>query len=163
MQPRKSLEYGEHDINDNDTKDNIDYYIENEEDVEDDEFSNTIKVFDQNPTASQETIINDYMEYGKYFLGCMFLSLGFCPCYYNKEKNPNKRNTQPKKPLGNNESYPMIDNNTKENLDYYMENEEGEKDAEFIVQRKQAMINGNFENIHEYGKTYLNKISMLAI
>ena len=79
MQPRKSLEYGEYDINDNDTKDNIDYYIENEEDVEDDEFSNTIKVFDQNPTASQETIIDDYMEYGKYFLGCMFLSLGFCP------------------------------------------------------------------------------------
>ena len=79
MQPRKSLEYGEYDINDNDTKDNLDNYIENEEDVQDDEFSNTIKVFDQNPTASQETIIDDYMEYGKYFLGCMFLSLGFCP------------------------------------------------------------------------------------
>ena len=61
----------------------------------------------------------------------------------------------------------MNDNNTKENLeyytDYYVENEEGARDAEFIVQRKQAMINGNFENIHEYGKTYLNKISMLAI
>ena len=61
----------------------------------------------------------------------------------------------------------MNDNNTKENLeyytDYYVENEEGARDAEFIVQRKPAMINGNFEKFHEYGKTYLNKISMLAI
>ena len=57
----------------------------------------------------------------------------------------------------------MNDNNPKEYLDYYTENEEGDEDAEFIVQRKQAMINGNFEKFHEYGKTYLNKISMLAI
>ena len=45
----------------------------------------------------------------------------------------------------------------------YMENEENDKDAEFSVQRKQATINGNFESFHEYGKTYLNKISKLAI
>ena len=37
-----------------------------------------------------------------------------------------------------------------------MENEESEKDAEFSVKRKQAMINGNFESFHEYGK-YLFK------
>ena len=57
----------------------------------------------------------------------------------------------------------MNDNNTKDNLDNYMENEESNKDAEFSVQRKKAMINGNFESFHEYEKTYLNKISKLAI
>ena len=45
----------------------------------------------------------------------------------------------------------------------YMENEESDKGAEFSVQGKQAAINGNFESFHEYGKTYLNKISKLAI
>ena len=57
----------------------------------------------------------------------------------------------------------MNNNNTKDNLANYMENEESDKNAEFSVQSKQAMINGNFESFHEYGKTYLNKISMLAI
>ena len=64
--------------------------------------------------------------------------------------------TQPRKSLGYDELYPMNDNNTNNNLDNYMENEESEKDAEFSVKRKQAMINGNFESFHEYGK-YLFK------
>ena len=57
----------------------------------------------------------------------------------------------------------MNDNNTNNNLDNYMENEKSNKDAEFSVQRKKAMINGNYESFHEYEKTYLNKISKLAI
>ena len=40
------------------------------------------EAFDQNPTAFQETISDDYTEYGKDVLGCVFLSLGFCPCCY---------------------------------------------------------------------------------
>ena len=40
------------------------------------------EAFDQNPSAFQETISDDYTEYGKDFLGCVFLSLGFCPCCY---------------------------------------------------------------------------------
>ena len=35
------------------------------------------KTFDQYPTAFQETISDDYTEYGKDFLACVFLSLDF--------------------------------------------------------------------------------------
>ena len=64
--------------------------------------------------------------------------------------------TQPRKSLGYDELYPMNDNNTNNNLYNYMENEESDKGAEFSVQSKQPMINGNFESFHEYGK-YLFK------
>ena len=40
------------------------------------------ETFDQNPTAFQETISDDYTEYGKDFLACVFLSLEFHPCCY---------------------------------------------------------------------------------
>ena len=33
---------------------------------------------------------------------------------------------------------------------------------EFTVQRKQAMIKGNFESFHEYGKTYIFKQNFKA-
>jgi hypothetical protein len=33
--------------------------------------------FDQNPTAFKKTITDDYTDYGKDFLGCVFLFLGF--------------------------------------------------------------------------------------
>ena len=49
----------------------------------------------------------------------------------------------------------MNNNNTNDNLDNYMENEESDKGAEFSVQSKQPMINGNFESCHKCQMNYL--------
>ena len=57
-QPRKSLEYDEiYPNKDNNTKDNLDYFLANEE----------------GGKGAEEAFNDDYTEYGNHFLGCGFL------------------------------------------------------------------------------------------